>query len=177
MQPSRTIIRELRRLASPESYLYALADLMPLVPDLTKAALKVLLHRLVRSGELERVCRGIYLYPFVDYPSHLLLYHVVSILRPKHINYLSLESVLSETGIISQAPFSWIGIISTGRSATLSCGKFGTIEFIHTKRALESYADELAYDKERRLWIASPALAKADLQRSRSASLDLIQEG
>lgn len=177
MQPSQVMIRELRRLASPESYLFTLSDLMQLTPRLTKAAFKVLLHRLAQKGELERVCRGVYLYPFVDYPSHLTLYHVVSILRPSHMNYLSLESVLSEAGIISQAPINWIGVVSSGRSATVSCGRFGTIEFVHTTRGFDTYAEDLTYDLERRLWVASPALAKADLARSRSSSQDLIQEG
>lgn len=176
MQPSRTIIRQLRRLANPESYLFTFADFLPLVPDITKAALKVVLHRLVKNGELERVCRGVYLYPFVDYPLNLLIYHAISILRPSRNNYLSFENVLSEAGIISQVPINWISLISTGCSATVSCGKFGTIEFIHTKRSISSSADELSYDKERRLWIASPELAKTDLKRSRPASLDLIQD-
>ncbi len=177
MQPSQGVIRVLRHLASRERYLFTLADLMQLAPQLTREAFKVLLHRLVQRGELERVCRGVYLYPFVEYPSHLTLYHVVSMVRPSHVNYLSRESVLSEAGILSQVPINWIAVMSSGRSTTLSAGRFGTIEFIHTKRDFASYADALTYDQERRLWVASPSLARADLVRGRSASLDLMQEG
>ncbi|MDR0795485.1 MAG: hypothetical protein LBE79_05430, partial [Tannerella sp.] len=71
-------------------------------PQKSKDALLVLLGRAVKNGTLERVCKGFYVYTTIDFPRELLLYHLAARLRSETFCYLSLESVLSENGIISQ---------------------------------------------------------------------------
>jgi hypothetical protein len=127
----------------------------------------------VAAGLLLRFCRGIYLYPKAGYPKGLELYHAAARLREECFCYLSLESLLSEAGIISQIPLGWITLMTAGRSGIINCGSWGSIEFIHTKRSFEALSSRLFYDKQRRLWRAAPALALEDM-RIAKRPMDLI---
>lgn len=49
-------------------------------------------------------------------------------------NYVSLESALSEYGLIAQIPIDRLTIMTTGRSSTYKTS-FGIIEYTHTKRS------------------------------------------
>lgn len=100
------------------------------------SALKALVNRAEKSEILQRVCKGIYLYTKSSSSQGMILYNTASILRADYFNYLSLESVLSEVGIISQVPMSWLSFMSRGRSSIIKCGNYGTIEFVHTKKKL-----------------------------------------
>jgi hypothetical protein len=84
-----------------------------------------------------------------------------------------MESSLSEAGIISQIPLGWITLMTAGRSGIINCGNWGSIEFIHTKRSFETLAPRLFYDKQRRLWRATAALALEDM-RITKRPMDLI---
>ena len=173
MQPAPYFQQQLAGLASAQRYLFSTSDLRGLLPDMSSAAFKSILHRVVRDGFLVRVCRGLHLYPRVEYPKGLLLYHAAARLRAHQFNYLSLESVLSDAGFISQVPMQWITVMSSGRSSTVSCGFFGTIEFVHTRQTPEALAGELTYDNRCRLWRASTSLATRDMRNTRR-SLDLL---
>lgn len=173
MQPSTYFQRQLAELASAERYLFSTSDLRGVLPSVSPASFKSILHRAVRDRVLVRVCRGLHLYPLVDYPKGLLLYHAAARLRAHQFNYLSLESVLSDAGLISQIPMQWVTLMSSGRTSTVSCGSFGTIEFVHTSQSAAILADELAYDSRCRLWRASTALAIRDMRNTRR-SLDLL---
>jgi len=116
---------------------------------------------------------GIYLYPKVSYPRGLELYHTAARLREDCFCYLSLESVLSEAGVISQQMLGWITVITGGRSGTIGCGARGTIEFIHTKKKFETVNRQLCYDARYKLWRASVQLALHDMKSARRP-MDLI---
>lgn len=163
----------LERLADPDHYLFAVRDFAPVFPELSYTALKALLARAVNAGLLERLCKGIYLYPRVDYPRGFELYHGAARLRADHFNYISLETALSDAAVISQVPINWITILSSGRTHQISCGHRGTIEFIHTKKSPGNVAPYLTWDERCRLWRASPELAMQDM-RATGRSLDLV---
>ena len=93
-----------------------------------------------------------------------LLGHTAARLRASHFNYLSLETVLSDAGIISQIPVSRITLMSSGRSNVISCGVYGSIEFVHTRKMAGDLAADLSYDKEVGLWRASCAQAVQDMR-------------
>jgi hypothetical protein len=173
MRPLARLRDGLDRLTDAEHYLFSATDLRPLVPEQSDQAFRRLLTRAVRAGVLERVCRGIYLYPHVDYPRGYELYHAAARLRAGSLTYISLESALSDAGVISQVPVGHLTLMTTGRSATISCGRFGAIECIHTKRSPDRFSGELVYDPACRLWRAPPALAVRDL-KAVGRSLDLI---
>jgi len=165
MQPIRQLERLLADLATPERYLFSSADLQAACPPSSDPA--VLLSRASKAGILRRVCRGIYLSPRVDYPRGRILFHAAALMRANAFNYVSLETALSDAGILSQIPMDCITLMSSGRTNGISCGEFGRIEFVHTVRRPEDLAGQLAYDADCRLWRASPALALRDMRATR----------
>jgi len=173
MQSKQRLRQLLENLASPEHYLFSPSDFSVVFADLSSAAVKVLLSRAAADGLLKRVCRGIYLYDRIDYPRGMVLYHTIAKLRAGTFNYLSLETVLSEAGMISQVPLQWITLMSGGRSARVSCGTFGTIECIHTRRTPSSLGERVTYDNRRKLWRADTTLALEDMKRT-GRPLDLV---
>ena len=167
MQPIKQLSHVLAELADAEHYLFSVHDLSAALVGQTPSAWKALLGRAEKNGLLRRVCRGLYLYPTVDYPAGLVLYHAASRLRAHDFNYISLESVLSDAGVISQIPMNWITIMSSGRTYTFDCGNFGHIEFIHTKKSSVRVESQIRYDARCRLWRASFALALQDMVQTR----------
>jgi predicted transcriptional regulator of viral defense system len=173
MQPIKIFLHQLEKFSSPERYLFTLNELRVLLPDLSISAMKTLLSRAVARGDLTRICRGLYFYDRVAYPPGLLLFHVAAKLRSHGFNYISLETVLSDAGVISQIPINRITLISSGRSSEISCGNFGVIEFVHSTQKPANLKDELTYDSECHLWRASVRLALRDMKMTRR-NLDLI---
>ncbi len=173
MQPIRQMAETLESLADEEHYLFALRDLSAAVPGKSPTAMKAMVGRAEKSGLLKRVCKGLYLYPRVDYPRGLVLFHAAARLRAGEFNYISLETALSDAGVISQVPMNWITLMSTGRSYVFNCGTWGRIEFIHTKRTPNSLASQVSYDQRCRLWRASVQLALTDMVLARR-STDLV---
>jgi hypothetical protein len=173
MQPQRQLEKVLASLADADHYLFSTSDLQGVLGG--SKGLLVLLSRAVKAGILKRVCRGIYLYPKIDYPRGRLLFHAAALLRAGEFNYISLETALSDAGILSQIPINSITLMSSGRSSVICCGDFGRIEFIHTARRPDELAGLLSYDPACRLWRAAPALALRDMRATRR-NQDLINE-
>lgn len=173
MTPLNQLSETLRAVASPKHYLFTLSDLSSVLPNHSRAALLIILSRAVKKGLLERICRGLYLYPDTNPQDGLLLYHAAARLRASDFNYLSLESVLSDAGVISQIPIGWITLMSSGRNRIVDCGRFGRIEYIHTRRPAAKLAKQLSWDGRIHLWRASVALALKDLKHTHR-SQDLI---
>ena len=173
MQNIKILSKWLDENCDENHYLFSLQNFWVLFPGLKTEAFKTLLSRSVTSGLLARVCKGIYMYAKRQPHDGNLLCNVVNILRPDHLNYLSLESRLSELGIISQIPISRVTFFSTGRSGLIDCGVYGVIEFIHTRRTALELGDQLEYDSIRKIWVANVKRAINDSKQSQR-SLDLI---
>lgn len=172
MQPIKYLVNWLDQNANSDHYLFTLQDLRALYPELSNVAFKTLMSRTVRAGYLGRVCRGIYIYKRVT-PSGLVLFHAAALLRADQFNYISLETVLSDVGVISQIPMNWISIMSSGRSSKVACGLYGTIEFVHTNQKPDHIMKQLHYDASCRLWRATVPLALRDMRATHRNS-DLI---
>lgn len=175
MQPARVLLKTLQEIASEQRYLFTPSDLAGLMPEKTDPALKSLLSRLVSRGELARVCRGLYRPVWIDISHGWILHHAAARLRAGTFTYLSLESVLSEAGVISQIPMQTLTLMTRGRGGEIRCGRLGRIAFTHTAQTPEQVMNHLSYDPDRRLWIADTELALRDLRQTRR-NLDLIQE-
>lgn len=173
VQPIRILSQALRSLATPQACLFTPVDLRVLLPDSSEAAFKTLLSRAVSDGVLQRVCRGLYRVALPGSDVGHLLHHAVSKLRPLGLNYLSLESVLSDAGVISQIPMQRITVMSSGRSGVIDCGPWGSIEFVRTRQRAEDLAGQLHYDPACRLWRASVAQALRDM-RVTHRNMDLV---
>jgi predicted transcriptional regulator of viral defense system len=173
MQPLKQLTQSLRALADREHCVFAQSDLAGAVPECGQLA--VLLSRATQAGLLKRVCRGVYLYPVADYPLEHLLFHTAARLRASEFNYISLETTLSDAGVISQVPMNWISLMSSGRSHVVNCGDYGHIEFVHTAQQPEQLSEELTYDVDRHVWRASVQQALRDMRATRR-SMDLVNE-
>lgn len=173
MQPIRYLNYWLNQATNKEHYLFTLHGMRSLLPNLSDSAFKALFSRAVKSDYLVRVCRGLYLFKNAMPKDGLLLYHIASVLRASNFNYISLETALSDMGIISQIPTNWITIMSSGRSNIISCGEYGTIEFIHTSQKPIDIMKQLSYDTNCRLWRASVPLALRDMKATHR-NCDLI---
>jgi len=173
MQPIKQLSTTLADLANENHAVFTPADLRAVLPKHHPGAFRALLSRAVKNGLLRRICRGLYLYPRAHYSTGLILYHSAARLRAGGFNYISLESVLSDAGVISQIPMNAITLMSSGRTATIRCGEFGTIEFVHTKKRPTALAGELTYDGRCHLWRASVRQATRDMKATRR-SLDLV---
>lgn len=172
VQPLKKLASALRLADPSEHRVFSVDDLGGALPTLGRGALKALLRRAVAGGILTRICHGVYATPEAT-ASGLVLYHTAARLRADAFNYLSLESVLSDAGVISQIPMNWITLMSSGRSYVVPCGRFGRIEFVHTRKRPGDVAAELTYDSRCRLWRALVPLALRDLKATRR-NLDLV---
>jgi len=165
----------LEKLADKEHYLFSASDFYSLFNNLSQPALIMLLNRAVKNSLLERACKGIYIYPKAEYEKGYELYHIAAKLREDEFCYLSCENILSQNGIISQIPMGYITLMTTGRSGVINCGKYGKIEFIHTKKNIEKIQKQLTYNYKYKLWCAKVSLAYKDMKITKK-SLDLINK-
>ena len=173
MQPLRQLAEVLAEVAGPDRAIFATADLRSALPQLSDAAFTALLSRAASGGLLERICRGVYQYPRAGLEPGLVLPQAAARLRAGHFLYLSLESALSEHGLISQILLDRLTLMTSGRRGVIDCGRWGSIEFTHTTRTPAECRERLTYDPARRLWIANPRLAWSDLKRV-GRNLDLV---
>lgn len=173
MQPLRFLAQSLARLASPEHCVFAAADLRALFPELSDEAFRAVLSRATSAGVLTRVCRGLYVYTPALPNDGRALYRFAARLRADAFNYISLETVLSDAGAISQVPINTLFVMSSGRSSRIACDRWGVIEFVHTKQRPAEIANDLHYDTECGMWRASVSLALRDTRATRR-SLDLV---
>jgi predicted transcriptional regulator of viral defense system len=128
----------------------------------SKNSAQMSIERLTGRGILKRLGGGFYT---VNLPQCVPLNAVFDMarwLRPFEITWFSLESRLSELGIISQIPF--VGtFMTTGRSGRLKTG-VGTIEYTHFSGKIPH--NDVYWDTDRRTWVATPKRALEDLQKT-----------
>ena len=130
------------------------------------------LERLVDADVLVRACRGIYVNPHAHSLDSYLIEQIAKVLRRGKYNYVSLESMLSEYGVISQIPIDRLTVMTTGRSGVYET-PYGVIEFTHTKRSVKNILENTVFIKTRPLRIATEATALRDLRRV-GRNLELI---
>ena len=167
MQPINLLKATLEEKANKTRFLFSAQDFSSVFPDFTKENMRMLLSRAAKSGILQRVCKGLYLYPKSGFDSSTVLFKVASRLRANYLNYISLESALSQEGIISQQLLAWLTVMTTGRSGTIDCGRFGTVELIHTAKSQEKIIPHLRLDTVSGMWRADKELAMMDMKNAK----------
>lgn len=158
------LIRKLSELDRRAIHVLARRDIEKLFPDEGEKAMEKSLQRMVSDGLLQRVAKGLYANPAASSRNRWLVEEIAKALRPGCLSYVSLESILSEYGAISQIPMSRITVMTTGRSG-IHDTPFGTIEFTHTKRARSEILGRTLAAKGRPLRIATRSAAVRDLLR------------
>ena len=142
-------------------YIFQHRDLKKIFHEDTERNLNETLKRLVTNQILERVARGIYLYTLSrDRFSSNTLEIIAKTLRRGEYSYVSLESALSEYGVISQIPVDRLTVMTTGRYKT----RYGVIEFTHTKKSVPDIIDSIR-SVGRPLRVATEETAIRDLKR------------
>lgn len=158
------LARKLAKLDRRGTYLLTKQELVGLFPQEGGKAMEKSLQRMVAGGLLRRVAKGLYMNPATTHRSGWIMEEIAKALRPGCLSYVSLESILSEYGAISQIPLGCLTVMTTGRSGFCET-QFGTIELTHTKRTrAEILKRTLAMDG-RPLRVAREAAAIADLVR------------
>ncbi|GGY00533.1 hypothetical protein GCM10007160_30400 [Litchfieldella qijiaojingensis] len=148
---------------SRERYVFTHRDLHKLFPQDSPKTLQEGINRLRRQGLLESATRGVYVYKQSRHRDAYLLERIASAMRRGEYNYVSLESALSEYGVISQIPVDRLTVMTTGRKGVYRT-PYGTIEFTHTSRSLGDLLSRMR-DIGRPLRFATLEAAWADLKR------------
>ncbi|MDX2346189.1 MAG: hypothetical protein QNK11_04890 [Legionella sp.] len=157
-------IEVLKEQGKKGKYIFSNHDLRKLFPNDAIKTLNEGLKRLVKSKILKHACRGIYVNENVSQFDSYIIEHIAKTLRRGEYNYVSLESMLSEYGVISQIPIDRQTIITTGRKGIYKTS-YGVIEFTHTKRTVKSILESTFKIDGRPLRIASKEAALRDLKR------------
>lgn len=131
------------------------------------AALQASLKRHIANELICRVTRNLYANPRSPIKSSSAVGELVAALRPGRINYLSLEEMLSENGSISQV-CQVHTIMTSGRKGEFNT-RFARIEFEHYSGPAP--LENLAWNEDRKLWLASPYQAWEDFKKKRPESL------
>lgn len=135
---------------------------------------RALLTKSTKNGTLKRVAKGTYINPNLPPNPKGALYRIAKLIRWDHFIYVSLESQLSHIGVISQIPIGYLSLMTTGRSGTFKTD-YGTIEFTHTDRSIESLNKEVYYDDTIGMFRANKDRAMADLRRV-GRNTDMIKD-
>lgn len=156
-------------------YVLSKGDLEKLFPEEKEKAFEKSLQRLVTDGILERVTKGVYLNPMAISKKSNVVEDIAVVLRRACFSYVSMESILSEYGVISQVPIRRITIMTTGAKGVYDT-PYGTIEFTHTKRRPAEIIRRTVFVKNRPLRIASREAAVQDLVRAGRNTDMMIKE-
>ncbi|HAT30684.1 MAG TPA: hypothetical protein DCW29_07465 [Janthinobacterium sp.] len=158
------LIKKLAELDRRGVHVMARRDIEKLFPDEGEKAMEKSLQRMVADGLLQRVAKGLYLNPSATSKNRWVAEEIAKALRPGCLSYVSLESILSEYGVISQIPIDRMTVMTTGKSGVVKT-PFGTIEFTHTKRGVAEIVKRTMLAKGRPLRIATKQAAIRDLLR------------
>jgi predicted transcriptional regulator of viral defense system len=140
-------------------------DMGKLFPEEDEKAMEKSLKRMVREGLLVRAARGVYVNASAASRNASRIIEDVAIaLRPGKFSYVSLESALSEYGVISQIPMSRLTVMTTGASGVHET-PYGVIEFTHTKRSPPEVLARTVFTRDRPLRVAKKQTAVQDLRR------------
>ena len=158
------LISKLAEMDRKGIYVLPKKDLAKLFPLESDKSMEQSLKRMVDDKLLQRVARGLYVNPNASSRNRWMMEEIAKALRPGSMSYVSLESVLSEYGVISQIPINRMTLMTTGASGLIDT-PFGTIEFTHTKRNVAQIVKNTLVVKGRPLRIATQSAAIRDLLR------------
>lgn len=144
-------------------YVFTKQDLSKLFYEDKYKALTEGLNRLIKDGIIKRACRGVYVNEHAKSFDSYVVEYIAKALRRGEYNYVSLESMLSEYGVISQIPIDRLTVMTTGRKGIFKT-HYGVIEFTHTKKAISDILSRVIQVEKRPLRVATKALALQDLK-------------
>ncbi|MBI5447147.1 MAG: hypothetical protein HY939_00270 [Gammaproteobacteria bacterium] len=168
-------IKVLREWGKKGWHVFTKHELAKLFPEDSPKTFTEGLNRLAKGELLQRACRGIYINKEILAIDRYLIERIAKALRVGEYNYISLESMLSEYGVISQVPIDRLTIMTTGRKGNYKT-PYGTIEFTHTKRGIVDILNNTRVAPNRPLRVATKEAAWRDLKRV-GRNLNLVDKG
>lgn len=138
------------------------------------AKLDQTLARLTKAGVLERAAYGVYVFAASRHLGVLTIEDIARNLRRGDLTYESLESALSQWGVISQIPPDRITLMTTGRSGEYKT-PYGVIEFTHTKVPIDIIMQNTIERPGHALPLATKAFAYKNL-KSVGRNLHLVDQ-
>ncbi len=139
-------------------------DLAKICREDSVRSFQATLTRMVRAGVLERAARNVFVYDLsVNAHKGYTIEYVAKALCREAFSYLSLESALSEYGVISEVPLGRLTVMTTGRKGEFKT-QYGVIEFTHTERPYWDIFSNVR-DVGRPLKMATCKAAVRDLKR------------
>lgn len=154
-------------------YVYKKRDLAKVFNEDSRT-LDQTLQRLVTAEILERPAHGIYVFAASRHIGPVTIEYIARNLRRGDITFESLESALSQWGVISQIPLDRITLMTTGRSGEYKT-PYGVIEFVHTKAPRSEIVSNIATREGHALPIANKLYAYKNL-KSVGRNLNLVDE-
>jgi hypothetical protein len=154
----------LKAKSAGHSGLFTTKDLALLTDNNSDINFTKLLHKAVKAGVLEKVCKNVFINPLSPIDVKGVLAKIANILHWDKFIYISLESQLSYLGVISQVTMNRLTVMTTGRAALIKT-KYGIIEFTHTSRKVASIGDEVYFDPDIGIFRATKEKAIKDLKR------------
>jgi hypothetical protein len=139
-------------------------DLGMLLHEPVTANFKKYLYKVVKAGVLIKVARDLYYNPIAGVQNTGILERIAKLIHWNKFIYVSLETQLSYLGVISQVTMKRLTVMTTGKSRVVET-LFGTIEFTHTSRSLDSLQSDVYYDDEINIFRANESRAISDLRR------------
>lgn len=166
----RDLIETLGQADAAGVWAFTPASFSALMRVVDPAYLKLMMKRLSDQGVLIRAARGVYVNPTARSNPADMRRGLLRFLRPREITYVSLESKLSEAGVISQITTA-LTCMTTGSPARFDT-PWGAVEFTHTDRHIEIGTDVVLSEGTLE---ATVRTAVRDLRRV-GRNLDLIDE-
>ena len=114
---------------------FSLAELRKIFPERSDHTFTAGLRRRTAQGILKRAAHGVYVNVLSQGPRAWRNEEVAIRLRSGEYSYVSLESALSEFGVVSQVPVGRTTMMTTGRSGEIH-SICGTLDFTHTARSV-----------------------------------------
>lgn len=112
------------------------AELRSIFPERSDHTFIARLRRLTAQRILKRAAHGIYVNAPSQSPQAWRNEEVATRLRSGEYSYVSLESALSEFGVISQIPVGRTRMMTTGRFCEMH-SIYGTLDLTHTARPVQ----------------------------------------
>ncbi len=106
--------------------------------------LKLMMKRLADQRVLMRASKGIYVNPLARSMPRDVRRGLIRFFRPREVSYVSLETKLSEAGVISQVATA-LTCMTTGSPGTFRT-PWGFVEFTHTEREIDAERDVYVAD-------------------------------
>jgi hypothetical protein len=162
----------LNNLDKEKKFIYRKSDLRILFNKESERSFNDTLQRLIDKNILNRAANGVFVFNNSKNIKSDILEKIAANIRRGFYNYVSLESALSEYGVISQIPAGTLTIMTTGRKGKFST-EWGNIEFIHTNKKPQDIIKMSDYCGNHYLRFANPETALKDL-KSVNRNLHLV---